>query len=169
MSLRPHRPVRVSDQHDRTSALTRFNAAVAVTITNAVGTMWCAYVFAGVALISLPDAIRGGVPDLIQWVALVLLSVIMVGQDVQAKASDARSEQTYQDTENILKAIAELEHKLDLALRRAGTRRQARFRFVAAPAVSTIRRAARMWLGETSAERVVLMIALREKQPRSRR
>jgi hypothetical protein len=83
--------------------------------------MWCAYVFAGVALISLPDAIRGGVPDLIQWVAqtflqLVLLSVIMVGQDVQAKASDARSEQTYQDTENILKAIAELEHKLDLAL-----------------------------------------------------
>jgi hypothetical protein len=121
MSLRPHRPVRVSDQHDRTSALTRFNAAVAVTITNAVGTMWCAYVFAGVALISLPDAIRGGVLELIQWVAqtflqLVLLSVIMVGQDVQAKASDARSEQTYQDTENILKAIAELEHKLDLAL-----------------------------------------------------
>src|SRR6185503_3063489 len=67
--------------HERTG----FNGWLALVITNAVGTMWCAYVFAGIALISLPAAIRGGTATLIAWIAqtflqLVLLSVIMVGQ-----------------------------------------------------------------------------------------
>jgi hypothetical protein len=36
-----------------------FNGRVAMIITNAVGTMWCAYIFAAIALISLPAAIHG--------------------------------------------------------------------------------------------------------------
>ena len=71
--------------------LAGLNGRIAVLITNAVGTMWCAYVFAAIALISLPQAIAGGVAPLIAWIAqtflqLVLLSVIMVGQKVSATA-----------------------------------------------------------------------------------
>jgi len=75
-----------------------FNAKVAVKITKAVGSMWCAYVFALIALISFPAAIRSGDPIIIvAWIAqtflqLVLLPIIIVGQNVQAEASDARAQ-----------------------------------------------------------------------------
>jgi hypothetical protein len=85
-----------------------FNGRLAIFITNAVGTMWCAYVFAVIALVSLPEAIRGGTAPLIAWIAqtflqLVLLSVIMVGQKVAAAASDKQALQTYQDAEALIK------------------------------------------------------------------
>ena len=87
---------------------TRFNDWLAVSITNVVGTMWCAYAFAGLALVSLPAAIRGGTATLIAWIAqtflqLVLLSIIMVGQKVAAEKSDRQLEQTYKDAEALLK------------------------------------------------------------------
>ena len=68
------------------NAITRFNQKLALKITNAVSTMWAAYIFAGIALISLPAAIRSGDSlVIVAWVAqtflqLVLLSIIMVGQ-----------------------------------------------------------------------------------------
>jgi len=76
-------------------------------ITKAVGSMWCAYVFALFDLISLPAAIQAGTATIVSWVAqtflqLVLLSVIMVGQNVQADAADRRSEATFRDTEALL-------------------------------------------------------------------
>jgi hypothetical protein len=85
-----------------------FNGRVAILITNSVGTMWCAYAFALLALISLPDAIKAGTAALIAWIAqtflqLVLLSVIMVGQKVSAAASDKQALQTYKDAEALLK------------------------------------------------------------------
>jgi hypothetical protein len=84
-----------------------FNAKVALLITRSVGTMACAYLFAAIALISLPDAIKAGRPAIISWIAqtflqLVLLSIIMVGQAVQSAASDARAEKQFADTETIL-------------------------------------------------------------------
>jgi hypothetical protein len=93
-----------------------FNGWLAVKITNVVGTMWCAYAFAGLALISLPAAIRGGTAPLIAWIAqtflqLVLLSIIMVGQKVAAAASDKQAFQTYRDAEALLEISDEL-HKL---------------------------------------------------------
>lgn len=80
-----------------------FNARVGLRITTMVGTMWAAYLFAAVALVSLPLAVLSG--DLIvivAWLAqtflqLVLLPVIMVGQNVQAKAGDARAQATFDD------------------------------------------------------------------------
>ena len=68
------------------NAITKFNQKLALKITNAVSTMWAAYIFAGIALISLPAAIRSGDSlVIVAWVAqtflqLVLLSIIMVGQ-----------------------------------------------------------------------------------------
>lgn len=93
-----------------------FNSKLAVKITNVVGTMWCAYVFAALALTSLPAAIRGGLPTFIAWLAqtflqLVLLSIIMVGQKVAAEKSDKQLEQTYYDAEALLQINDEM-HKL---------------------------------------------------------
>ena len=85
-----------------------FNAKVALVITRSVGTMACAYVFAVIALISLPAAITSGqVIVIVAWIAqtflqLVLLSIIMVGQSVQSAASDARGAKEFTDTETIL-------------------------------------------------------------------
>ena len=86
----------------------RFNTWLAIHITRIVGTMWCAYAFAILALISLPAAVRGGTATLISWIAqtflqLVLLSIIMVGQNIAAKKSDRQLEQTYRDSEELLK------------------------------------------------------------------
>ncbi len=84
-----------------------FNAKIAVFLTNIVGSMWCAYVFAVIALLGLGPALKPGGEGLIAWIAqtflqLVLLSVIMVGQNVQSQASDLRSQHTYDDTVEIL-------------------------------------------------------------------
>ena len=85
-----------------------FNAKLALVITRSVGTMACAYVFAVIALISLPAAINSGqVIVIVSWIAqtflqLVLLSIIMVGQSVQSAASDARAAKEFADTETIL-------------------------------------------------------------------
>lgn len=69
----------------------RFNRWLAEKITNGVATMWCAYLFAAIALISLPRALKSAdTIIIISWIAqtflqLVLLSIIMVGQKVQSK------------------------------------------------------------------------------------
>jgi hypothetical protein len=83
------------------------NAKIAVFLTNLVGSMWCAYVFAAIALLGLRPALRPGGEGIVAWIAqtflqLVLLSVIMVGQNVQSRASDVRSQHTYDDTLEIL-------------------------------------------------------------------
>src|SRR5271155_6205949 len=83
------------------------NAKIAVFLTNIVGSMWCAYVFAIIALLGLRPALRPGGEGIIAWIAqtflqLVLLSVIMVGQNVQSLAADARSANTFKDAETIL-------------------------------------------------------------------
>ena len=81
-----------------TGPMGRFNAAVAVRITKIVGTMYCAYVFTLVALVALPAAIQqGSVTVLVNWLSsnflqLVLLPIIIVGQNVISAAQDARAE-----------------------------------------------------------------------------
>jgi hypothetical protein len=114
-----------------------FNAKIAVFLTNIVGSMWCAYAFAVIALLGLQPALRPGGEGIIAWIAqtflqLVLLSVIMVGQNVQSVASDVRSEHTYDDTVQILdrldihtqgglKDLAELIERLEAAVKPQAT------------------------------------------------
>jgi hypothetical protein len=77
--------------------------------------MWAAYVFAGLSLVSLPAAIASGNTIIIvSWVAqtflqLVLLPVIIVGQNIQAKASDDRAIATYEDAGAILEEAKEIQ------------------------------------------------------------
>lgn len=80
------------------------NGRIALALTAAVGTMWCAYAFAILALVVLPEAIGGGLLPLVQWVSqtfiqLVMLSVIVVGQNILARASDKRALMTFRDAE----------------------------------------------------------------------
>ena len=93
-----------------------FNGWLAATITKGVGSMWCAYAFAALALVSLPDAIHQGIFSLVSWISqtflqLVLLSIIMVGQRVLAAASDKQALQTFRDAEAVLELTDEI-HKL---------------------------------------------------------
>ncbi len=100
----PHlvRTHQVHSQIHGEGVLGRINTRVAVGITKLVGSMWCAYIFALLALISLPAAILSRDPIIIVgWIAqtflqLVLLPIIIVGQNVQAAVSDARAESDHQ-------------------------------------------------------------------------
>lgn len=96
-----------------------FNMRLGVWVTEKTGTMWTAYLFAALALISLPAAIASGnVIVIVAWIAqtflqLVLLPIIMVGQTVQGAHADARAEADYEINQ---KAEAEIE-KLLLGIR----------------------------------------------------
>jgi hypothetical protein len=80
--------------------------------------MWCAYAFAALALVSLPSAIASGsAVTLVSWISqtflqLVLLSVIIVGQNVQAAAADKRAEATYHDASATLHEVAHVQGHL---------------------------------------------------------
>ncbi len=82
------------------SKVNSFNKLIAEKITSGVATMWCAYLFALIALTSLPNAIKtGDTLIIVSWIAqtflqLVLLSIIMVGQSVNS----AKLEQTINET-----------------------------------------------------------------------
>ena len=116
---------KTSDHHPDHNAYARFNKKFAVLITSAVGSMTAAYLFFLLALCSLPAILsqfwlfHGDFPSaivkvsivaLVSWIAqsflqLVLLPIIIVGQNVQAEASDARAAKTFEDTEKIVDAL----------------------------------------------------------------
>jgi hypothetical protein len=81
--------------------INEFNRRVAEKITSFVSTMWCAYIFAALALISLPAAIKtGDVVVIVAWIAqtflqLVLLSIIMVGQQVSSASVEEMIKETH--------------------------------------------------------------------------
>src|ERR1700694_3240187 len=95
-----HRLVLSHDSHGTvhgTGTMGRFNTWLAVKITRTVGTMWIAYLFAAIALVSLPAAIQSqNVIILVAWIAqtflqLVLLTIILLGQNELQAANDARA------------------------------------------------------------------------------
>lgn len=96
------------------SALGRFNSRLAVAITKSVGSMWCAYIFTAIALVSLPAALASGQSlVIVGWIAqtflqLVLLPIIIVGQNVLAAASDARAESDHETLLSIHTLTAEV-------------------------------------------------------------
>lgn len=120
-----------------------FNNRLALLLTGAVGTMWCAYAFAVLALVAMPDAIKGGMMTTIQWLSqtfiqLVMLSVIMVGQNILGQAGDRRAELTYKDAEATFEEAKQIQLHLQQqddainaiidrleALQKAAERRQA--------------------------------------------
>jgi hypothetical protein len=110
------RPIKTNDlrQPKSNSFFAKLNARFGLRITLVVGTMWCAYIFTVLALFALPDAIKQGTYFIIVWLSssflqLVLLPIIIVGQNIQAAASDKRAEETYKDAEAVLKEAEEIQ------------------------------------------------------------
>jgi len=113
-----HVPRHVSRREARaqvhgTSPVGRLNTRIAVAVTGAVGTMWAAYLFVLISLVSFPQAfnafIHGDTIVGITWLSqsflqLVLLPIIIVGQNVSAAAQDARAEADH-ETLTALQAI----------------------------------------------------------------
>ncbi len=89
-----------------------FNKQVALFVTEKVGTMSCAYLFALIALISLPEALSSEDPlEIVSWIAetflqLVLLSIIIVGQNIQSEIAEEQA-QTDRETLVAIKKLAE--------------------------------------------------------------
>ena len=113
-------PIKTHDQLRKDKLAHRINSYLAVKITGAVGTMWCAYLFALLALLSLPEVLSSGsLKDLVAWIAqtflqLVLLSIIIVGQNISQVAADKRAEETFEDVSMSLDKAREIQaHLID--------------------------------------------------------
>ena len=123
-NLVQHPVINVIQSSPRRAA--RFNSWLAVKVTKGVGTMWCAYAFALIACISLPAALStGSAVTMVSWISqtflqLVLLSVVIVGQNILVETTDQRDEVTYNDANAVLhEAVMRQEHLLaqDLVLK----------------------------------------------------
>ncbi len=113
--MQPHEHVRSTKEilKKDEQGITKFNTKFALKITNGVGTMWTAYLFSLLALFSLPAVLVGVFPKLatsfpgwllktslialVAWIAqtflqLVLLPIIMVGQNTIQAQNDAKAE-----------------------------------------------------------------------------
>ena len=97
----------------------RLNAKIGLKITLVVGTMWSAYLFTIIALVSAPSAFKtGNSLIIVAWIAqtflqLALLPIIIVGQNVQAAAADARAEATYNDAVAVLEEAKQIQAHLE--------------------------------------------------------
>ena len=100
------------------TGIRKFNRRLGLAITLAVGTMWAAYIFTALALVSLSSALSSGsLIVIVGWIAqtflqLVLLPIIIVGQNIQAVAADARSAATYKDAGAILAEAKQIQMHL---------------------------------------------------------
>ena len=111
-------PPRVADEH------VGFNGRLAAAITSSVGTMWAVYVAFAIqvtymilATVGIWLFARDPYPFafllfLSNIVQLLLMFVIMVGQQVLGQASDKRAVVTYQDAEAILHECIQMQKHL---------------------------------------------------------
>ncbi len=145
--LRASKPVASKDlRHlEHENVFVRLNARFGLRVTLIVGTMWAAYVFAFITLFALPSAIRQGPYYIVVWMSssflqLVLLPVIIVGQNIQAAAADKRAEETYKDSEAVLKESEEIQKHLlaqDEAISQIVSRLEQLYRHLGVPADPT--------------------------------
>jgi hypothetical protein len=111
LAILEHRvhPTRTHDQLPHGNRYSRVNSWLAVKITMGVGSMTCAWIFCILA--------KGGEGP-VAWIAqtflqLVLLSIIIVGTNIQSAASDKRAQDTYADAEAVLHEAMQIQAHLE--------------------------------------------------------
>jgi len=121
----PHVEARKALRHPQADqALTEsepktLNQKLGLTITKGVGTMWAAYAFCSLTLVSLPAVLaKGDAVLIVSWIAqtflqLVLLPIIIVGQNIQAAAAEKRAILTYEDAAAVLEEASQIQKHLD--------------------------------------------------------
>ncbi|HEY7126660.1 MAG TPA: hypothetical protein VH540_22170 [Ktedonobacterales bacterium] len=110
---RPHQPQNVNEVH--AAERLGLNDRIAVWISKNVGTMICAYVFAGIGIASLVGALTGN-PLLAAtfgalssyFLQLVLLPIIMVGQNVQSRHSELQADEMFRTTVSVFHDIEQV-------------------------------------------------------------
>lgn len=111
-----YEPKNVNEVH---KSKMRFQDRLALRITMIVGTMATAGAFALISLVALPNAIKTGDPIIIvAWVSqaflqLVLLPIIIVGQNLQSQHAEIRSDEEYNTTKSSYKDIESILKHLD--------------------------------------------------------
>ncbi len=117
----PHQPRNVNKLHKEQLAAAGINKRIAVGLTKRVGTMWTAYSFAVLAIIGL-FAILGLLTPivalLVAWLSqtfiqLVLLPIIMVGQNVLGHHAELLAEEQYNTTKKTYADIESIMNHLD--------------------------------------------------------
>lgn len=101
----PHTPRNPNQVHQAKQQAKGFNARLAVYITTHTGTMWCAYIFFGIGVGSLigvltNNALLAGVFGSVSSyiLQLVLLPIILDGQNIQGERQEILAQETYETT-----------------------------------------------------------------------
>jgi uncharacterized membrane protein len=116
-----HQPRNVNKLHATEQAAESFNSRLAVVLTQRTGTMWTAYIFTVLAVIGL-FGLLNLLPQFVfllttwisqQFLQLVLLPVIMVGQNVLSRKTELQADEqfrttmsTYHDIEQIMQHLS---------------------------------------------------------------
>jgi uncharacterized membrane protein len=116
-----HQPRNVNLLMEAEQAASGFNSKLAVTLTQGTGTMWTAYAFAVLAIIGLFGLLGWLNPFVFllttwisqQFLQLVLLPVILVGQNVLSHKAELQADEefrttmsTYHDIEQIMQHLS---------------------------------------------------------------
>ena len=104
----PYQPRNVNLLHEAEQKAAGGNTRIAVALTKSVGTMWTAYTFMGLAIIGLAAILGLLTPIvalLVVWISqtflqLVLLPVIMVGQNVLGRKAELQADEQFNTTMN---------------------------------------------------------------------
>ena len=115
-----HQPRNVNQIHATEQAGEGFNTRLAVALTKYTGTMWTAYVFAGIGIGSLVGVFTNSVflgllfgSISSYFLQLVLLPIIMTGQNVLGRKAELQADEqfnttmsTYHDIEQIMQHLS---------------------------------------------------------------
>ena len=132
----PHQPKNVNEQH---KAERSFNTRLAVLLTKSVGTMWMAYAFTILAVVGLLGLLGFLNPFtflLTTWISqqflqLVFLPVLAVGQSVLGRHAELLAEEqfnttmrTYHDLEQVMLHLDKQDEKILEILSRLDVRKK---------------------------------------------
>lgn len=114
----PHVPRNVNDVHKAEQR--GFNTRIAVILTNAVGTMWCAYIFFLLSIVGLFGLLGWLNPFtflLATWVSqqclqLIFLPILSVGQNVLNRKSELMAQEQFDTTQHSFHDIEEIAQHL---------------------------------------------------------
>ncbi len=117
----PHQPKNVNALVRAEQAAAGFNVKLAVLLTDGTGTMWTAYIFCALAFIGLLGLLGLLNPFVFllttwlsqQFLQLVLLPVIMVGQSVLSRHSELLAEEQFSTTQHMFHDIGQIMQHLD--------------------------------------------------------
>ncbi len=110
---RQHKPRNANLLHDAEKAAASLNQKIAIGLTQGVGTMLCAYVFAVLAVLGFPGLFGPEVAGLVSWasqtfIQLTMLSVIMVGQAVLGRKQEIQADEQFNTTVNTYHDIEQI-------------------------------------------------------------